>query len=887
MEVCLEMKQMPDKKTSKPESKSRNSSLSGKHSSIRVNGNFKNIKGHVNIAGRDIINNITNLQQRALTAAEGAKKARLIETELLAEGIGKYASDLKDRIEDKSDLSTLYRGLLEYRLADTGKFFGRDEAIKQCIKLLSRSAFSVLHAESGAGKTSLLQAGVMPVILASGHLPVYLRPYDKNPEETIKSILLPNSEFASSLTNEPLDDFLRHITNILGAKTMLVLILDQFEEFFYRVQEIDQNSFIDSLVRCVNNPSLNVHWLLSLRKEYFSDLTSFRPGIPDPFENTFYLQPMSRAEAEEAIAKPARLKKIDFEKGLIPELLNDLGDEQILPPHIQLVCSALVDHMHNKQLKFTHAEYVKSGRAQGILKNHLERVLTQKVPKNRIILCQQVLEGLVTSTQKRVLRTEQELFAVLENYSQVQVRDTISLLATNRLLRGEDTDKGPAYELAHDILLDEIKLNPGIVKRKQAEELLEQGVRNWHTPQQIILGEDILAVIRDQEQHLVIKGASAELLFWSTIKHGKGKNAYVKKLTEEQKQSMIQDIQNKKVKSLSKVEQDKALWMLKENLTTNELVNISVKQGLRWIWRNIQALTLISIAILILGMMLQYLMGETSIAKWQELETFEEQCLGGVQSASLISAINVAKPSEMMVHDNKSMLSCISKDYGKTWEIDKTGLPSNSYISSISFNKNALILTDKNIFIQKSYEDWRPIILSNEYENEEPSSVTQSMTNANHIFIGMKSGLVLHSIDSGSTWDLFETLPEEGLQSLSNNGVYIVATTPTTIFFRHISEGSWKLFRPKQEPPIKIRTAIMISPNIDTTYVLTSDGIVLSGFIENDEGLKNINSDDYPPHLETIAAFQSYELVGNHQGLHYRQAWTFFNWEWWREKFNR
>jgi hypothetical protein len=229
----------------------------------------------------------------------------------------------------------------------------------------------------------------------------------------------------------------------------------------------------------------------------------------------------------------------------------------------------------------------------------------------------------------------------------------------------------------------------------------------------------------------------------------------------------------------------------------------------------------------------------------------------------------------------------VSHDAGETWTNNELGLPKNSTISSISFNQSALALANKKIFIQSNNQGWREIILPDQYQREEPSAIAQPINDAQHIFLGMRSGLVIHSTDLGNTWKNFDAIPTEGLQTLSSNGIYLVATTSTKIYFRAIPEGSWKSFNPKQEVPIRIRTAIMITPVIDSMRVLTEAGIVLEGFVENDTGLRNTNSEQYPPDINTIAAFTSftyYEIVGTPQGLYYRRSWTFFDSEWWKTK---
>src|SRR6266853_2084625 len=57
-----------------------------------------------------------------------------------------------------------YKGPLSYEIEDSDYFFGRDrEADLLTAKILS-SRFTLLHAQSGTGKTSLLNARVLPAL---------------------------------------------------------------------------------------------------------------------------------------------------------------------------------------------------------------------------------------------------------------------------------------------------------------------------------------------------------------------------------------------------------------------------------------------------------------------------------------------------------------------------------------------------------------------------------------------------------------------------------------------------------------------------------------------------------------------------------------------------
>ena len=54
-------------------------------------------------------------------------------------------------------------------------FFGRDKETDELSRLVRRETLTVLFGQSGLGKSSLLQAGLFPLLRENDHLPLYLR----------------------------------------------------------------------------------------------------------------------------------------------------------------------------------------------------------------------------------------------------------------------------------------------------------------------------------------------------------------------------------------------------------------------------------------------------------------------------------------------------------------------------------------------------------------------------------------------------------------------------------------------------------------------------------------------------------------------------------------
>ena len=79
-----------------------------------------------------------------------------------------------------------YKGPASYEVRDALLFRGRERASRELTALVLSSRLTLLHAASGAGKTSLLNARVLPDLSRLDWLPVRVRP-GFNPVEAVKS----------------------------------------------------------------------------------------------------------------------------------------------------------------------------------------------------------------------------------------------------------------------------------------------------------------------------------------------------------------------------------------------------------------------------------------------------------------------------------------------------------------------------------------------------------------------------------------------------------------------------------------------------------------------------------------------------------------------------
>lgn len=95
-------------------------------------------------------------------------------------------------------------GLVSYTEETSGFFHGRTEEVAELGRRVQRKLLTVLFGQSGLGKTSILQAGLVPRLRPEGFCPVYVRldydPHSPPPAEQIKRAVFRATEAAGTWT---------------------------------------------------------------------------------------------------------------------------------------------------------------------------------------------------------------------------------------------------------------------------------------------------------------------------------------------------------------------------------------------------------------------------------------------------------------------------------------------------------------------------------------------------------------------------------------------------------------------------------------------------------------------------------------------------------------
>jgi formylglycine-generating enzyme required for sulfatase activity len=484
---------------------------------------------------------VKTIIEQARSSADEARQRQAFAEEALFRAMADYASSLRERLEKGTDEP--YPGLWAYELTDRSHFFGRTRAVEELLALIQgvahRHRLIVLHGESGTGKTSVLQAGLGPRLLMEGHLPVHVTVRDCPPAEALKYKLIPSLDRFGELRDLPLNAFLRLAQAALEPGRALFVFLDQFEEFFLsdQLDEPERQRFVEELRTCLDDEVLDVHFLIAIRGDKFSRLSDFKQqkGIPWVFENEYPLQPLSAAEAEEILIEPMRQRGLVYEGELIQEIVSDIGGKNVLPTQLQLVCRALYRSLPPGQTTITRQHYQAQGRVEGILRNHLAKVLSgieAQVPvaatadRDRLSvrdLTNYVLVSLVERmpVSRRRRRTMDDLLADTR-VDEAFLQSILEELVRERLIRVIVAEPGveAAYELAHDSLIEQIAHDREIATLQNVMDLLRAEVDFWRkhgTP----MSQDRLAIVEPIGGKLRLNTDALDLLFRSALACGR------------------------------------------------------------------------------------------------------------------------------------------------------------------------------------------------------------------------------------------------------------------------------------------------------------------------------------------------------------------------------
>ena len=361
-----------------------------------------------------------------------------------------------------------YKGLRAFLEADAADFFGRETVTKRLLGRLEEaepaSRFLAVVGPSGSGKSSVVRAGLVPV-LRRGALSgserwfvVDLLP-GPHPMRELESALLglavePPPSLLDTLEGDT-RGLLRAAERILpDPDAELLIVLDQLEEVFTLVEDEDERLHIlESLRAATQEPGSRVRVVATLRADFFDQPLSVR-GFGDLLaERTEAITPMSPEELERAIVAPAERAGLTVEPRLLAAMIADVVDQPGGLPLLQFTLTELAERREDGVL--TLAGYGRIGGISGALARRAEQIF-EALNEPARDASRQLFLRLVTlgeggdDTRRRVRRSE--LVPIADTRT---VDGVLDAFGRHRLLSfdRDPATREPTVEIAHEALL--------------------------------------------------------------------------------------------------------------------------------------------------------------------------------------------------------------------------------------------------------------------------------------------------------------------------------------------------------------------------------------------------------------------------------------------------
>jgi len=249
----------------------------------------------------------------------------------------------------KSMPANLFPGLLPYAAGQASVFLGREEELQALFdKIVNDLSGSVtlLYGPTGAGKTSLVQAGLLPrmqqifpcrLITCSGTMadnekwaPVFAEP----PAEAETESRILDIAFGNPIPVE-------------GQRRFL--FFDQVEEWF-RLLPKEALGHVYSHLRLIHLKDRACGMIFIVREEYFSHLPAFQAKVPQILERQYRLEPMKRKQANSLVMRLLELLGSDGDEALREQILDNVmvmdteANLSLLQAHFLYIQQQLVNH---------------------------------------------------------------------------------------------------------------------------------------------------------------------------------------------------------------------------------------------------------------------------------------------------------------------------------------------------------------------------------------------------------------------------------------------------------------------------------------------------------------------------------------------------------------
>lgn len=487
----------------------------------------------------------TSLEDKITSLNEGNStiyKATYSDRKLLEDYLFKYRGLLSKYFNSgTSSLNTSidwkkvnpYRELQAYTEADKDFFFGREKEIEELLGKIYKDKIVGLFGESGSGKTSIINAGLLPVLKSENFIVVSVRCLDepiKRIRETLLNVLKQNHVSQIYIDKLAIADSFAHM--IIELKSLinkeninLIILIDQMEELFTRANEREKEQLskgiFESLIQ--TNIKGRLCFLVSLREDYIGELWdwSHKYNLEDAWIQTYRISRLKQAKAIECIINPLKKLGIRVNQKFIENIVNELtviGGGHVYPPYLQILCTKLFEEFKNQNKSdkttkaFDKALYENFDGAESIIAEYLSESMLEGLTEDEKLHAENILDVL---TGPEGLRAFLNLEDISRNIGADQdtTQHVIEHLTRKKIVHPVvEKDLIVGYELVHDFLSKKFfeKLSKEAKLAKTTIELFRKAFKEWKD-HKVLASKDRLNLLAANFDQLTLN--DEELLF--------------------------------------------------------------------------------------------------------------------------------------------------------------------------------------------------------------------------------------------------------------------------------------------------------------------------------------------------------------------------------------
>lgn len=363
-----------------------------------------------------------------------------------------------------------FAGLSAFQETDAGRYFGREQDVAAIIGKLRNQELLTIAGPLGAGKSSLVRAGVIPALKSVGRNleTCVIRPGRKPLAALVDalSFLVDTTGDEDPIDAAAIEEKLLEQPGYLGVRLRarcrrrgsdhrILLFVDQFEELYTLGSDPKvREAFGASLLGVADDASSPLRVILAIRADFLDRLAEDRTFFSEVTRGLYFLPPMLTLGLREALTKPLEGARYQFEdESLVDEILHGLVGMKSPLPILQFLAMKLWETRDKERRLLTTEAYRALGGVAGALSTHADAVIAAMSPAEQKI-SRAIFLRLVTPERTRAIVLFDELRELSEDRTAVE--QAVQRLAEARLvsIESEDAREGKTVELAHESLIE-------------------------------------------------------------------------------------------------------------------------------------------------------------------------------------------------------------------------------------------------------------------------------------------------------------------------------------------------------------------------------------------------------------------------------------------------